>query len=236
MILTEPSITKPIQRYPPTEVCATAICATALQHHQVEGTLKIGCPAPHLAARALSASYRGTSWVPEKLRARFSASLAAVMCAIICSCALLAQSRGVYVDSQERFTIQVPPGWVGPKPFNSGGVSGVTIGHGENSYRSSLPAKRDRSGEFSKTTVASRTLIPATKSPTEAFARCPAECRMYIVGEAAGDEQPPPRTGRALGTTLQPMDCPSPLSLRRQRRCRQRDDGGHRRVPADDQI
>jgi hypothetical protein len=47
--------------------------------------------------------------------------------------AVFAQSGSLYVDSQERFTIQVPPGWVA-RPFNAGGVSGVTIAHIGDAY------------------------------------------------------------------------------------------------------
>jgi hypothetical protein len=47
--------------------------------------------------------------------------------------AVFGQSGSPYVDSQQRFTIQVPAGWVA-RPFSAGGVSGVTIAHGADAY------------------------------------------------------------------------------------------------------
>ena len=61
------------------------------------------------------------------------ASLIALVCSLIFASAGLAQSGTVYVDPQQHFTIQVPPGWVA-KPYNSGGESGVTIVHGADAY------------------------------------------------------------------------------------------------------
>ena len=75
-------------------------------------------------------------YISERARAKkpFSfALLAAVVCSLIFVSAGLAQSGSVYVDPQQHFTIQVPPGWVA-KPDNTGGVSGVTIVHGSDAY------------------------------------------------------------------------------------------------------
>src|ERR1700688_4294101 len=63
----------------------------------------------------------------------FSASLVGFVCGLIFSCGGLAYADTVYVDSQQHFTIQVPPGWVA-KPYKAGGASGVTIVHGADAY------------------------------------------------------------------------------------------------------
>lgn len=52
---------------------------------------------------------------------------------LILSVVGIAHANSVYVDSQKHFTIQVPDGWVA-KPYNSGGVSCVTIAHGADAY------------------------------------------------------------------------------------------------------
>jgi hypothetical protein len=121
------------------------------------------------------------------------------MCAVICSCALLAQSRGVYVDSQERFTIQVPPGWVA-KPFNSGGVSGVTIGHGENSYVQVFLQKGIDPASFLKALNSGiENSHPGYKISDRGLRTVSGESRMYIVGEAA-ETPTAPRTRVYLET------------------------------------
>lgn len=60
-----------------------------------------------------------------------SISVALGLLIVVCSAA--GQSANSYVDAQQRFTIQVPPGWQ-TKPFNAGGVSGVTVAHGGDAY------------------------------------------------------------------------------------------------------
>jgi hypothetical protein len=61
------------------------------------------------------------------------ASLAAALLALISVLGALAQTNHVYIDSQQRFTIEVPKGWLA-KSFNTGGVSGVTVSHGSEAY------------------------------------------------------------------------------------------------------
>lgn len=119
-----------------------------------------------------------------KLRALFSASLAAVAFTLFCGCALLAQSHGVYLDAQQRFTIQVPPGWVA-KPFNSGGVSGVTISHGETSYvQIFLQTGIDPASFLKALNSGIETSHPGYKISDRGLRTVAGESRMYIVGES----------------------------------------------------
>jgi hypothetical protein len=134
-----------------------------------------------------------------KLRALFSASLAAVALSLFCSCALLAQSHGVYVDSQQRFTIQVPPGWVA-KPFNSGGVSGVTISHGETSYvQIFLQTGIDPASFLKALNSGIESSHPGYKISDRGLRTVSGESRMYIVGESA-ETPTTPRTRVYLET------------------------------------
>jgi hypothetical protein len=134
-----------------------------------------------------------------KLRALFSASLAAVALSLWCSCALVAQSHGVYVDSQQRFTIQVPPGWVA-KPFNSGGVSGVTISHGEISYvQIFLQTGIDPASFLKALNSGIETSHPGYKISDRGQRTVSGESRMYIVGESA-ETPTAPRTRVYLET------------------------------------
>ena len=67
------------------------------------------------------------------MRAVVYASLAVLASLLICVSTHSAQSSNVFVDDQHRFSIRVAPGWVANR-FNSGGVSGVTIAHGNDAY------------------------------------------------------------------------------------------------------
>jgi hypothetical protein len=106
---------------------------------------------------------------------------------LLFSCLLFAQaqSRNVYVDSQQRFTIRVPAGWVA-KPFNTGGVSGVTIAHGESAYVQIFLQKGIDPASFLKAlNNGIQTSHPGYRVSDRGLRDVAGESRMYIVGESA---------------------------------------------------
>jgi hypothetical protein len=67
------------------------------------------------------------------VRRFFFFTLAVVMCSLILALTAFAQSGSVYADPQQRFTIQVPTGWLA-KPNGPGGAAGVTILRGGDTF------------------------------------------------------------------------------------------------------
>jgi Short C-terminal domain len=129
----------------------------------------------------------------------FTASIAAATFSFFLVCTVLAQSGSVYVDSQRRFTIRVPHGWVA-KPFNASGVSGVTIAHGENAYVQIFLQKGIDPASFLKAlNTGIETSHPGYKIADQGQRTVAGQSRMYIVGEAA-ETPTAPRTRVYLET------------------------------------
>src|SRR5579863_853197 len=105
-----------------------------LRPPSVEGTLLISCQGkailqPRDSRGGLCSFFEGA----RAMKPVIYVSLAALVSLLICVPTNSAQTSKVFVDDQHRFSIQVAAGWVA-KPFNSGGVSGVPIAHGNDAY------------------------------------------------------------------------------------------------------
>ncbi|HTC62417.1 MAG TPA: SHOCT domain-containing protein [Candidatus Saccharimonadales bacterium] len=94
------------------------------------------------------------------------------------------QSGSSYVDSQLRFTISVPPGWVA-RPFNAGGVSGVTIAHGADAYVQIFLQKGiDPASFLNALNNGIQTNHPGYKISDRGVKDVKGQSRMFIVGES----------------------------------------------------
>ncbi len=103
----------------------------------------------------------------------------------------LAYGDTVYVDSQQHFTIQIPPGWVA-KPYSAGGASGVTIVHGADAYVQIFLQKEIDPATFLQ---ALNNEIQTTHAGYHVSDRglrtISGQPRIYIVGEAPGTSGAP---------------------------------------------
>jgi hypothetical protein len=96
----------------------------------------------------------------------------------------VAHANSVYVDSQKHFTIRVPDGWTA-KPYNSGGVSGVTIAHGADAYVQIFLQKGIDPASFIKALSNGIEASHPGYHVTERGIRSPAaQPRMFIIGDS----------------------------------------------------
>src|ERR1700722_17776578 len=110
-------------------------------------------------------------------------SFIAFFCLILVS-PIFGQSGSPYVDSQQRFTIPVPPGWVA-RPFNAGGVSGVTIAHGADAYVQIFLQKGiDPATFLNALNNGIQTNHPGYKISDRGVKDVKGQSRMFIVGES----------------------------------------------------
>jgi hypothetical protein len=125
----------------------------------------------------------------------FFTRVAALVVFLSLSVVGVAYANNVYVDSQKHFTIQVPDGWVA-KPYNSGGVSGVTIAHGADAYVQIFLQKGIDPASFIKALSSGIETSHPGYHVTERGIRSPAaQPRMFITGES-------PETPRAPRTRV----------------------------------
>lgn len=128
-----------------------------------------------------------------------STSIASAFVFLFLASAAHAQSGSVYADSQHRFTIHVPPGWVA-KPFNTGAVSGVTVAHGENAYVQIFLQQGIDPASFLKALNGGiETSHPGYRVSDRGMRTVAGQSRMYITGEAA-ESPSAPRTRVYLET------------------------------------
>jgi hypothetical protein len=120
----------------------------------------------------------------SKVAALFAAVICFLFLCVFASGAL-AQSGSVYVDSQHRFTVRVPRGWVA-KPFNTAGVSGVTIAHGEDAYVQIFLQKGIDPASFLKAlNTGLQNSHPGYRISDQGTRTVAGQSRMYIAAEAA---------------------------------------------------
>jgi len=101
------------------------------------------------------------------------------------------QSANSYVDAQQRFTIQVPPGWQA-KPFNAGGVSGVTIAHSGDAYVQIFLQKGIDPATFLKAlNNGVQTNHPGYHVLSRGVKDVAGQSRMYITGESPASTTAP---------------------------------------------
>ena len=101
------------------------------------------------------------------------------------------QSANSYIDAQQRFTIQVPPGWQA-KPFNAGGVSGVTIAHGGDAYVQIFLQKGIDPATFLKAlNNGVQTNHPGYQVSARGVKDVAGQSRMYIFGESPASTTAP---------------------------------------------
>lgn len=101
------------------------------------------------------------------------------------------QSANSYVDTEHRFTIQVPAGWQA-KPFNAGGVSGVTIAHGGDAYVQIFLQKGIDPATFLKAlNTGVQTNHPGYQVLSRGVKEVAGLSRTYIVGESPGSATAP---------------------------------------------
>lgn len=106
------------------------------------------------------------------------------VCCLFFALTAFGQSDRSYVDSQQRFTIQVPPGWVA-RPFNAGGVSGVTIAHGADAYVQIFLQKGIDPASFLKALNSGiQTNHPGYRISDRGVRDVGGESRMFIMGES----------------------------------------------------
>jgi hypothetical protein len=101
------------------------------------------------------------------------------------------QMGNPYVDAQRRFTIQVPQGWQA-KPFNAGGVSGVTIAHGGDAYVQIFLQKGIDPATFLKAlNTGVQTNHPGYQVLSRGVKDVAGQSRTYIVGESPASASAP---------------------------------------------
>ena len=129
----------------------------------------------------------------------FSALLAVAACFLIFVSTVFAQSGNVYVDAQQHFTIKVPSGWLA-KPFDSGGVSGVTVVHGEDAYVQIFLQKGIDPASFLKAlNIGTQTSHPGYRISDQGLRTVAGQSRMFIAGESP-ETPSAPRTSVYLET------------------------------------
>ncbi len=124
-------------------------------------------------------------------RTLFSASLAGFVWGLIFSCGGIAYADTVYVDSQQHFTIQVPPGWVA-KPYKAGGASGVTIVHGVDAYVQIFLQKGIDPATFLQAlNTEIQNTHPGYRVSDRGLRTIAGQPRIFIVGDAPGTSGAP---------------------------------------------
>ena len=108
---------------------------------------------------------------------------AVVVCSLLFAPTALAQSRSVYADPQQRFTIQVPTGWIA-KPNGPSGPSGVTILRGEDTYVRVYLQKGTDPAAFLKTASNEiQTKHPGFHISYQGLRAVTGQSRTFIVGD-----------------------------------------------------
>jgi hypothetical protein len=120
-----------------------------------------------------------------------SATLVVAFCSLVFASTVPAQSGSVYSDPQQRFTIQVPTGWLA-KPIGPGGASGVTLLRGsDTAIQVSVQKGMDAAGFLKILNTGVQATHPGYRISYQGLRTVTGQTRTFIVGESQGPPKGP---------------------------------------------